>query len=226
MCLIEGWTPVFMRQILTIILFTALISLGKGGIYLHHCALSDYNNDTMSSVNMFQEGCYVVGHERPSSLLFHCILYILWLSDVDMWSVVYCTMFGLLDQFWSPVVHVTPLKTPFGLVIPLLQSQSHVTTITHNYLLTLLRVYTIIILTRSWLQSLITLLHIYTGWLLSYQLLSQIITHFLCLPPIETSLVGLLLTNWLCIAAGLQDISSARTPRKRSPYSWAVLAIS
>jgi hypothetical protein len=27
---------------------------------------------------------------------------------------------------------VTPLKTPFGLVIPLLQSQSHVTTITHN----------------------------------------------------------------------------------------------
>jgi hypothetical protein len=63
--------------------------------------------------------------------------------------------------------------------------------------LTLLRVYTIIILTRSWLQSLITLVHIYTGWLLSYQLLSQIITHFPCLSPIETTLVGLPLTNWL-----------------------------
>jgi hypothetical protein len=28
---------------------------------------------------------------------------------------------------------VSPLKTPFGLLIPLLQSQPHVTTITHNY---------------------------------------------------------------------------------------------
>jgi hypothetical protein len=38
----------------------------------------------------------------------------------------------VLDQFWSPVVRVTPLKTPFGLLISLLQSQSHVTTFTHN----------------------------------------------------------------------------------------------
>jgi hypothetical protein len=30
---------------------------------------------------------------------------------------------------------VMPLKTPFGLLIPLLQSQSHITTITHNYFL-------------------------------------------------------------------------------------------
>jgi hypothetical protein len=30
---------------------------------------------------------------------------------------------------------VTSLKTPFGLVIPLLQPQSHVTAITHNYFL-------------------------------------------------------------------------------------------
>jgi hypothetical protein len=29
----------------------------------------------------------------------------------------------------------TPLKTPFGLLSPLLQSQSHVTTFTHNYFL-------------------------------------------------------------------------------------------
>jgi hypothetical protein len=45
------------------------------------------------------------------------------------------TIFGVLDHFWPPVVRVTPLKTPFGLLIPLLQSQSHVTTITHNYFL-------------------------------------------------------------------------------------------
>jgi hypothetical protein len=31
--------------------------------------------------------------------------------------------------------NVTPLKTPFRLVIPSLQSQSHVTTFTHNYFL-------------------------------------------------------------------------------------------
>jgi hypothetical protein len=44
-------------------------------------------------------------------------------------------MFGVLDRFWTPIVRVSPLKLPFGLVIPLLQFQSHVTTITHNYLL-------------------------------------------------------------------------------------------
>jgi hypothetical protein len=99
----------------------------------------------------------------------------------------------------------------------------HVVTTITSYTVT--RLHNSIILTRSWLQSLITLLHIYTGWLLSYQLLSQIITDFPCLSPIETSLVGLLLTNWLCIVAGLQNISSARTPRKRSLYCWPVLAI-
>jgi hypothetical protein len=60
-----------------------------------------------------------------------------------------CTMLGVLDQFWppnvqclglfdhlwTPIVRVSPLKTLFGLVIPLLQSQSHITTVTHNYLL-------------------------------------------------------------------------------------------
>jgi hypothetical protein len=41
-----------------------------------------------------------------------------------------------------------------------------------------------------------TLTHLH--WLTSQlSLLSQIITHFPCLSPIETSLVGLLLTNWL-----------------------------
>jgi hypothetical protein len=43
-------------------------------------------------------------------------------------------MFGVyLITSDHPLYRVTPLKTPFGLLIPLLQSQSHVTTITHNY---------------------------------------------------------------------------------------------
>jgi hypothetical protein len=70
---------------------------------------------------------------------------------------------GVPDHFWSPVVHVTPLKTPFGLLIPLLQSSP-----THNYshsqlFLTLCHIYTAYNHTRSWLQTLITLLH----WLTS-----------------------------------------------------------
>jgi hypothetical protein len=48
-------------------------------------------------------------------------------------DIIQCWWF--LDRFWSPIVRVIPLKTPFGLLIPLLQSQSHVTTITHNYFL-------------------------------------------------------------------------------------------
>jgi hypothetical protein len=40
-----------------------------------------------------------------------------------------------LDQFWSPVVRVTQLKTPFRLLLILFQSQSHVTTITHKLFL-------------------------------------------------------------------------------------------
>jgi hypothetical protein len=47
--------------------------------------------------------------------------------------IVQC--WGLLNQFWPPIVPCYALKTPFGLLIPLLQSQSHVTTIIHNYLL-------------------------------------------------------------------------------------------
>jgi hypothetical protein len=44
-------------------------------------------------------------------------------------------MLGFLISSDHQLHRVTPLKTPFGLVIPLLQSQSHVTTITHNYFL-------------------------------------------------------------------------------------------
>jgi hypothetical protein len=41
----------------------------------------------------------------------------------------------LLDQFWPPIIRVSPQKTPFGLLLLLFQSQSHVTTFTRNYLL-------------------------------------------------------------------------------------------
>jgi hypothetical protein len=93
-------------------------------------------------------------------------------NDLLYWAriargLVYCTMLGLLDQFWSPVVRVTPLKTPFGLLIPLLQSQSHVTTITYNFFLTLLSVYTIIIRNVRDYNHLLHLLH-YSHLLHSY----------------------------------------------------------
>jgi hypothetical protein len=59
---------------------------------------------------------------------------------------------------------VTPLKTPFGLVIPFITIA-----ITRHYnhsqlSITLLHVYTIIILIRSRLQSLIPLSHVYTAY--------------------------------------------------------------
>jgi hypothetical protein len=121
-------------------------------------------------------------------------------------------MLGFLGRFWTPIVHVTPLETPFGLVIPLFTIP-----ITRHYnytqlFLMRLRVYTIIVLTRTELQSLIPLLHDIhslcalhfnaycttahkvsyynhlahscTGWLLSYQLLCRIITHT---SPLNTS---------------------------------------
>jgi hypothetical protein len=44
-------------------------------------------------------------------------------------------MLGSLTASDHQLYCVTPLKTPFGLLIPLLQFQPHVTTITHNYFL-------------------------------------------------------------------------------------------
>jgi hypothetical protein len=61
------------------------------------------------------------------------------------------------------------------MLISLLQSQSHVTTFTHDYFL---RRVTFTQLTILHVRNYTHLLHSYTGWLLSYQLLSQIITHF------------------------------------------------
>jgi hypothetical protein len=50
-------------------------------------------------------------------------------SDLQMYNIR-----GYLIVSEHRLYRVTPLKTPFGLLIPLLQSQSHVTTFTHNYL--------------------------------------------------------------------------------------------
>jgi hypothetical protein len=55
-------------------------------------------------------------------------------KKVKKWIVLY-NVRGYLITSDHKLYNVTPLKTPFGLVIPLLQSQSHVTTITHNYFL-------------------------------------------------------------------------------------------
>jgi hypothetical protein len=67
-----------------------------------------------------------------------------------------------LDPFWRPIVMCYATEDTVRIVnwfitIP----------ITRNYIqsqlfLTLLRIYTIILLTHSWLQSLIPLLHVYT----------------------------------------------------------------
>jgi hypothetical protein len=77
-------------------------------------------------------------------------------ADMEMYNI------GVLYQFWPPIVRVSPLTTPFGLLIPFITIP-----VARNYnhsqlFLTRLRVYTIIILTRSWLHSHITLLHVYT----------------------------------------------------------------
>jgi hypothetical protein len=41
---------------------------------------------------------------------------------------LYCIMLGVSDQFCPPIVQVTPLKTPFGFLTLLFQSQSHTIT--------------------------------------------------------------------------------------------------
>jgi hypothetical protein len=145
-------------------------------------------------------------------------------------DIVQCS--GLLDQFCPPVVRCLCTEDAVWVV------NSFITIpVTRNYIhsqlfLTLCHIYTAYNHTRSWLQS----LHSYTGWLLSYQLRSQIITHFtsshfetlteILLREFTWLLSRTPLKNWLCIAAGLQDISSARIPWKRSLYGWAVLVIS
>jgi hypothetical protein len=55
---------------------------------------------------------------------------------------------GVLDKFWPPIVRVTSLKTPFGLVIPLF------TILARNYIHS---------------QLFISLCHIYTAYNLTRQ---------------------------------------------------------
>jgi hypothetical protein len=72
-------------------------------------------------------------------------------SNFNQWRVILYFRYlpaGHMVQCWGSLItsehqlyRVTPLKTPFGLVIPLLQSQSHVTTITHNYFLAVTRLH-------------------------------------------------------------------------------------
>jgi glucose-6-phosphate-specific signal transduction histidine kinase len=85
-------------------------------------------------------------------------------------------MLGVYLISSAPIVHVTPLETPFGLVIPFITI-----VITRNYnhtqlFLTRLRVYTVIILTRSWLQSLSPLLHVDTVYM-HYTLIFTALLH-------------------------------------------------
>jgi hypothetical protein len=86
-----------------------------------------------------------------------CAFSLIWLAynSFSLWTPLglvtlssyptYCTMLGLLDQFWTPVVRVSPLKTPSGLLIPLFTIP---VTCHYNHTqlsITRLRVYTIII---------------------------------------------------------------------------------
>jgi hypothetical protein len=83
--------------------------------------------------------------------------------------------------------NVTPLKTPFRLLIPLLQSQPHVTTIIHNYFL------------RCVTFTQLIILHVPNPYSICHTVLLTHLTssHFPCLSPIETALVEQLLNNWL-----------------------------
>jgi hypothetical protein len=53
--------------------------------------------------------------------------------DQISYNIVLCS--GYLISCDHQLYRVTPLKTPSGLLLLLFQSQSHVTTITHNYFL-------------------------------------------------------------------------------------------
>jgi hypothetical protein len=109
-------------------------------------------------------------------------------------SKISCS-FGLSIILWC----VTPLKTPFGLLIGLFII-SHIRNYNHNYLL---RCVTFTQLTILHVRDYNHLLHSYTFTLADfsasnyYLKLSHTYTssHFPCLSPIETSLVEQLLNN-------------------------------
>jgi hypothetical protein len=81
----------------------------------------------------------------------------------DYYIIFYCTMFGLLDHFWPPVVPCYSTEDAVRIInsfitIPITRNYNH-----SQLFLTLCHIYTAHNHTRSWLQSLITLLH----WLTS-----------------------------------------------------------
>jgi hypothetical protein len=109
------------------------------------------------------------------------------------------TMLGSLTTSEHQLYSVSPLKTPFGLLIPLLQSSPTRNYIHSQLFLRLCHIYTAYNHTRSWLQSLITLLH----WLTSQLSITVSNYHRRYIFTLRNSsrdcywLVGLLLTNCL-----------------------------
>jgi hypothetical protein len=96
---------------------------------------------------------------------------------------------------------VTPQKTTFGLLIPLLQSQPHVTTFTHNYFL---RCVTFTQLTILHVRNYNHLLHSYTFTLVDFSAINYFLKlsqnlhlHTSKLSPRTYSANSLLRNNWL-----------------------------
>jgi hypothetical protein len=97
-------------------------------VLMHIIMVAERNDNILKHHNFFYGTEKFSSNRSPSSvsrLSRKC-------GSLDI-SQQYCTILGVLDQFWSPIVLVTPLNTPCGLLISLLQSQSHVTTTAHNY---------------------------------------------------------------------------------------------
>jgi hypothetical protein len=82
-------------------------------------------------------------------------------------------MLGYLITSDHQLYRVTPLKTPFGLVLLLLQFQSHVTTFTHNYLLRC-ATFTQLIITH--VRNYNHLLHSYTFTLADFSAINYYLT--------------------------------------------------
>jgi hypothetical protein len=72
--------------------------------------------------HMWVAKCFETTSTTYISDILHTVIYILYNVRVTRSVLITCCT-------------CYPLKTPFGLLITLLQSQSHVTTITHNYFL-------------------------------------------------------------------------------------------
>jgi hypothetical protein len=157
-----------------------------------------------------QESLESLFKKRREYIYMYIYIYILYnVLILNPTSDTKCTMFGYLIPSDHQLYNVTPLKTSFGLLIPLLQSY------TRNYIhsqlfFTLCHICTACNHICSWLQSLTTLLHwltsqlsitvsnyrtlyIFTLWNSSRDLTPRI--NFLRL-LLNNWRVGLLLTNW------------------------------